>query len=87
MARTYKRSLASPVSISLKPQHLTKMENRRGFASRSEYIQRLIERDDDRKDVSELSTKALLSVLSVRDDLPTELTRGFLETVMWGMDE
>jgi hypothetical protein len=63
------------------------MDSRRGFASRSEYIQRLIERDDDRKDVSELSTKALLSVLSVRDDLPRELTRGFLETIMWGMDE
>jgi hypothetical protein len=71
----------------MKPQHMTKMDSRRGFASRSEYIQRLIERDDDRKDVSELSTKALLSVLSVRDDLPRELTRGFLETIMWGMDE
>jgi hypothetical protein len=63
------------------------MDRNRGIQTRSHYIQLLIDRDDDRKDVSELSTKALLSVLSVRDDLPRELTRGFLETVMWGMDE
>lgn len=87
MVRTYKRSLARPVSISMKPEHIEKMDKRRGYASRSEYIQRLVKNDDDRKDVADLSTKALLSVLSVRDDLPRELTRGFLETVMWGMNE
>jgi hypothetical protein len=75
------------VSISLYPEDVEKMDRNRGIQTRSHYIQLLIDRDDDRKDVSELSTKALLSVLSVRDDLPRELTRGFLETVMWGMDE
>ena len=87
MARTYKRSLARPVSISMMPEDLLKVDQNRRNLTRSNYIRMLINRDDNRKDVSELSTKALLSVLSVRDDLPTELTRGFLETVMWGMDE
>ena len=69
------------------PEDLLKVDQNRRNLTRSNYIRMLINRDDNRKDVSELSTKALLSVLSVRDDLPTELTRGFLETVMWGMDE
>lgn len=86
MARPYRSQVARPVSISLYPEDVEKMDRNRGIVTRSHYIQRLIDRDDNRKDVSELSTKALLSVLSARDDLPRELTRGFLETVMWGME-
>lgn len=69
------------------PEDLLKVDENRRNLTRSNYIRMLINRDDDRKDVSEMPTKALLSVLSVRDDLPRELTRGFLETIMWGMDE
>lgn len=86
MARTYKTASARPVSISLKPKHIKKMEERRGFATRSQYIQALIEGDGDKFTVSEARTKQLLVALSMRDDLPRELTPAFLLTCAEGLE-
>lgn len=70
----------------MKPKHMKKMDERRGFASRSEYIQRLIESDGDVFQVKDARTKQLLVALSMREDLPPELTPAFLLTIAGGLE-
>lgn len=86
MPKAYKSATARPVSISMKPKHMKKMDERRGFASRSEYIQRLIESDGDVFQVKDARTKQLLVALAHRDDLPPELSMAFLLTIAGGME-
>jgi Arc/MetJ-type ribon-helix-helix transcriptional regulator len=81
MPKAYKTDMARPVSISMKPKHMKKMDEQRKRKSRSEYIQGLIEADGDKFTVSDARTKQLLVALAMRDDLPDGLSPAFLMTV------
>lgn len=80
MRKPYVKNIARPVSISMKPKHIEKMDEQRKNRTRSVYIQDLIEADGDVFTVSDASTKQLLVALAARDDLPNGLTAGFLLT-------
>jgi hypothetical protein len=80
MRKSYVKDIARPVSISMKPKHVEKMDIERGDRTRSVYIQDLIEADGDVFTVADASTKQLLVALANRSDLPNGLTAGFLLT-------
>ena len=86
MGNPYKQTVARPVSFSLKPKHLKKIDERRGVASRSQYIQHIIEQDGDHFTVSEAKTKQLIAALMQRDDLPPQISIALLKSAFEVME-
>ena len=86
MGNPYKQTVARPVSFSLKPKHMKKIDEMRGVASRSQYIQHIIEEDGEHFTVRESTTKQLIAALMQRQDLPPQISIALLKSAFEVME-
>lgn len=84
MVKPYRNLGARPVSFSLTAQDIEDLDRKRGHKSRSQWVQGQISSTEAL--FTTMSTKAIILALALRKDLPSQLTKDFLESVGWGME-